>query len=201
MQTNALRQLILTSIRRVYHHIGKLPTITPQSAASAPQVFARSATYRHYRTPPRVAVGAPLVLPEAARWYRRQLSTGARRPGVRQPSVRRPGGQLVTMKLDTPQFHALFTPELNLLIELFAKHKYELRIAGGAVRDLLLGKACHDIDFATTATPSEMKEMFEREQIRMINTKGEKHGTITCRILDKVGTRWWFLFACIVLIL
>ena len=42
-----------------------------------------------------------------------------------------------------------------------------------------------DLDFATTATPDQMKEMFTTEGIRMINTKGEKHGTITARINDK----------------
>ena len=93
---------------------------------------------------------------------------------------------LVKMKLDTPEFHALFTPELNVLISLFDKHGYELRIAGGAVRDLLMGKQPQDVDFATTATPDEMKAMFEKEGIRMLNMKGEKHGTITCRINDKV---------------
>ena len=44
-----------------------------------------------------------------------------------------------------------------------------------------------DIDFATTATPAEMKAMFAAEEIRMLNTNGEKHGTITARINDKVG--------------
>ena len=92
-----------------------------------------------------------------------------------------------TMKLDTPQFKALFTPEVNRLIEIFSKYDYELRIAGGPVRDLLMNKDCHDMDFATTATPDEMKTMFEKEGIRMINMKGEKHGTITCRINDKVS--------------
>ena len=52
-------------------------------------------------------------------------------------------------------------------------------------RDLLNGRNPHDLDFATTATPQEMKEMFEKEQIRMLNNKGEKHGTITPRINDK----------------
>lgn len=42
-----------------------------------------------------------------------------------------------------------------------------------------------DVDFATTATPEQMKAMFEAEEIRMLNTKGEKHGTITVRINDK----------------
>lgn len=89
------------------------------------------------------------------------------------------------MKLDTPEFQALFTPELKTLIALFEKNNYEIRIAGGAVRDLLMGKQSHDIDFATTATPDQMKEMFELAGIRMINAKGEGHGTITARINDK----------------
>lgn len=49
-------------------------------------------------------------------------------------------------------------------------------------RDLLLGNSPKDLDFATTATPQEMKDMFTSENIRMINANGEKHGTITARI-------------------
>lgn len=30
-----------------------------------------------------------------------------------------------------------------------------------------------------------VKEMFTREEIRMLNKNGEEHGTITCRIDDK----------------
>ena len=101
--------------------------------------------------------------------------------------------QLQTMKLDSPEFHALFTPELQKLVVLFKKHDYELRIAGGAVRDLLLGRPSHDVDFATTATPDEMKAMFDAEKIRMINMRGEKHGTITCRIDDKVRATLGYL--------
>lgn len=42
-----------------------------------------------------------------------------------------------------------------------------------------------DLDFATTATPEQMKKMFDEEGVRMINLTGEKHGTITARINDK----------------
>lgn len=49
-------------------------------------------------------------------------------------------------------------------------------------RDLLLHKCPTDIDFATVATPTEMKAMFEANQIRMVNVNGEKHGTVTPRI-------------------
>lgn len=49
-------------------------------------------------------------------------------------------------------------------------------------RDLLDGKKPLDLDFASTATPTQMKEMFEKENVRMVNNNGEKHGTITPRI-------------------
>lgn len=46
----------------------------------------------------------------------------------------------------------------------------------------MLGLKPKDLDFATTATPDEMKKMLEEEGVRMINESGEKHGTITARI-------------------
>ncbi|XP_012273790.1 CCA tRNA nucleotidyltransferase 1, mitochondrial isoform X2 [Orussus abietinus] len=91
----------------------------------------------------------------------------------------------VIMKLDTPEFHSIFTPELNILSDLFKKYNFEIRIAGGAVRDMLMGMMPKDIDFATTATPDQMKDMFTKENIRMINMNGEKHGTVTSRINNK----------------
>jgi len=94
-----------------------------------------------------------------------------------------------TMKPESPRrlsLESIFTPELGDLEQLFRRHGYELRIAGGAVRDLLTEKVPSDLDFATTATPDEMKRMFEMENIRMINKRGEEHGTVTCRINDKV---------------
>ncbi|XP_043496139.1 CCA tRNA nucleotidyltransferase 1, mitochondrial isoform X3 [Polistes fuscatus] len=91
----------------------------------------------------------------------------------------------IIMKLDNSIFHSLFTPELNVLSELFKKYNYPLRIAGGAVRDILMDLKPTDLDFATTATPEQMKNLFTKEEIRMINANGEKHGTITARINDK----------------
>lgn len=91
----------------------------------------------------------------------------------------------VIMKLDTPEFHSILTTEVNALSDIFKKYNYEIRVAGGAVRDILMGKTPTDLDFATTATPQEMKEMFTKENIRMVNSNGEKHGTITPRINDK----------------
>ncbi|KAL5287045.1 TRNT1 family protein [Megaselia abdita] len=93
----------------------------------------------------------------------------------------------VVTKLQSKEFQSLFTPELTKLISVFDKHKFELRIAGGAVRDLLMNIEPKDVDFATTATPTQMKEMFVEEEIRLVNMNGEKHGTITPRINDSVN--------------
>ncbi|KAJ8944169.1 hypothetical protein NQ314_009531 [Rhamnusium bicolor] len=93
----------------------------------------------------------------------------------------------VIMKLDSVEFKSIFSEELAVLVSLFKEYGYEIRIAGGAVRDLLIGKRPTDLDFATTATPSQMKDMFTAEKIRMININGEKHGTITPRINDKAN--------------
>ncbi|CAH0400537.1 unnamed protein product [Chilo suppressalis] len=91
----------------------------------------------------------------------------------------------VVTKLDSPEFKSIFTSEVQELRRLFDKYNYEIRIAGGAVRDLLLGQKPKDLDFATVATPQQMKDMFTVENVRMINMNGEKHGTITPRINDK----------------
>lgn len=53
------------------------------------------------------------------------------------------------------------------------------------MRDILMNIRPVDIDFATTATPTQMKKILEDKQIRMINCGGEKHGTVTARIDDK----------------
>jgi len=76
---------------------------------------------------------------------------------------------------------------MTFISDLFTSNGFEIRIAGGAVRDLLMGKVPDDIDFATTATPEQMKEMFTKANVRMINALGEKHGTITARINDTVN--------------
>ncbi|CAF3814762.1 unnamed protein product [Rotaria sp. Silwood1] len=106
----------------------------------------------------------------------------------RTPTVVRYRAQskmLITQKIDTPEYRTLLTPNLLKLAEIFKANKYELRVAGGAVRDILMGINPHDVDFATTATPEQVKQMLTKENIRMINLNGEKHGTITARINDK----------------
>jgi tRNA nucleotidyltransferase (CCA-adding enzyme) len=44
----------------------------------------------------------------------------------------------------------------------------------------------HDIDLATTATPDQMKTMFKKENIKMIDMhNAEAHGTVIVRLNDR----------------
>lgn len=110
--------------------------------------------------------------------------------------------KLVTMQVPAEKMAPLLTPPLLKLSGIFRKHGYELRIAGGAVRDLLSGGVPHDLDLATTATPTQMKSMFAEETaavrasdplspehggFRLFNNNGERHGTVSLRVDDQVN--------------
>lgn len=60
---------------------------------------------------------------------------------------------------------------------------YEARVAGGAVRDLLLGLTPKDYDVATTARPEKVLELFEQCGLQVIPT-GLQHGTVTVVVPD-----------------
>jgi len=76
---------------------------------------------------------------------------------------------------------SILSPDVKRMGKIFARSGYEIRIVGGAVRDVALGKDPKDIDLATDATPNEMIEMFKKEGIRHVPS-GIEHGTITAVI-------------------
>lgn len=92
---------------------------------------------------------------------------------------------LKTYDVNTPLFKSIISPELVSIKELFSKYGFELRIAGGAVRDLLMKIQPHDVDLATNAFPDQMLHIFKKENIRIFNLNGIKHGTVTIRINEK----------------
>ncbi len=57
-------------------------------------------------------------------------------------------------------------------------------VVGGCVRDFLMGKHPHDVDIATSATPSQMKSVFFEKKI--VET-GISHGTLSVQF----GTTWF----------
>ncbi len=56
----------------------------------------------------------------------------------------------------------------------FEAANHELSVVGGAVRDSLLGRRVSDYDFATSATPAEVQQLF-----RHTIPTGIQHGTVT----------------------
>ena len=60
----------------------------------------------------------------------------------------------------------------------------KVRFVGGCVRKTLCAEKADDIDLATTLEPNEMKERFDKANIKVIDT-GISHGTITA-ILNQI---------------
>lgn len=88
--------------------------------------------------------------------------------------------------LNTDLFRkVVLTEDLKKLQKLFTKYEFELRIAGGAVRDLLMDIEPHDVDLATDALPEQMLDVFRKERIKIFNLNGIKHGTVTVRINER----------------
>lgn len=73
-----------------------------------------------------------------------------------------------------------YTPPhgLRVLMKAFADTGHQIRIVGGAVRDLLLGQEPKDVDLCTTATPEEMIALGKAYGFTVIPT-GLQHGTVT----------------------
>jgi len=91
--------------------------------------------------------------------------------------------QFITEAQMTKQaFKHLMTPAVKTLRDVVEASGFEIRIVGGAVRDLVSGKDPKDIDMASTATPDEMTAMLDKAGIQWIPT-GLQHGTITA-VLD-----------------
>ena len=67
---------------------------------------------------------------------------------------------------------------LQRLLQALCEDGEEARIAGGAVRDALLGRDVSDIDIATTTLPDETERRAQAAGFRTVPT-GKEHGTIT----------------------
>lgn len=64
------------------------------------------------------------------------------------------------------------------IMKILEKEHFDAYAVGGCVRDILLGKPCHDEDVTTNATPAQMKKVFQKYGFNVVET-GIQHGTIT----------------------
>jgi putative nucleotidyltransferase with HDIG domain len=80
--------------------------------------------------------------------------------------------------MGNPRIH----PVLNEVAAVFAGRGKQAFLVGGAVRDLIRGKAAKDWDLATDALPEEVAALFRGGKRRWpVIPTGIKHGTVTLR--------------------
>lgn len=84
-------------------------------------------------------------------------------------------------RLVEQQLAEKFPPEVNFLFKIFGD---DIRLVGGCVRDLLLGKKIADFDFATRFLPEEMLKILQKNGVKAVPT-GLKFGTITAVVDGK----------------
>ena len=70
------------------------------------------------------------------------------------------------------------------VLEILEDNGFKARLAGGCVRDRVMGQPAKDIDIATDAKPDEVSLIFKQKNFRTVPT-GIDHGTIT--IIGKFG--------------
>jgi poly(A) polymerase len=74
-------------------------------------------------------------------------------------------------------------PVAGRLGRLFTEAGHELYLVGGSVRDALLGRLGHDLDFTTSARPDDVEALLRRFS-RSVWTIGKEFGTIGCKVSD-----------------
>ena len=68
--------------------------------------------------------------------------------------------------------------ETRTLFDAFHSKGFQIYFVGGCVRNAVLGVPVHDLDLATDATPSDMRDLAKTHQFKIVPT-GEDHGTMT----------------------
>lgn len=88
------------------------------------------------------------------------------------------------IQISDEKFQDLINPDLQEIIEALQSNGYQVRIVGGAVRDILLGDSPRDIDLITDASPDEVIYTLSENDIEA-DVWGIKHGTVKA-IIKKV---------------
>jgi tRNA nucleotidyltransferase (CCA-adding enzyme) len=71
--------------------------------------------------------------------------------------------------------------QVREVMERLEQNNFRAYLVGGVVRDIIQGRAPKDYDIATSATPAQVRELFEK-----VAPTGEKHGTVTV-FVDGLG--------------
>src|ERR1051326_5835571 len=86
-------------------------------------------------------------------------------------------------RINMSPLQAKFTPNLHRLVRIITAYGFKIRIVGGAVRDVLIGRPPRDIDMITDAVPDAVMYILGKHDMNYI-TKGIPHGTVKIRFAD-----------------
>lgn len=81
------------------------------------------------------------------------------------------------IQIEDEKFQGLINEDLHKIIDALKANEFEVRIVGGAVRDILLGEQPRDIDLLTDATPDEVIYTLSLHGIES-DVWGIRHGTV-----------------------
>ena len=84
---------------------------------------------------------------------------------------------------DIPKTEKRIPDYVSSILGLLEKEGHMAYVAGGAVRDIVLGTVPHDYDVATSARPEETLDIFRRAGLDYYDN-GIKHGTVTAITSD-----------------
>ena len=79
---------------------------------------------------------------------------------------------------------------LEALTAAFAAQGHRLYLVGGPVRDHILGRAIHDVDLTTAATPDEIRRVASKVNPSSVYDVGARFGTIGMIFHDPDGHPW-----------
>jgi len=80
-------------------------------------------------------------------------------------------------KVTQDQVSDLISPPIQQILQIIEDHGFQVRIVGGAIRDILMGLQPRDIDLATNALPDQLIFMFVTSGLD-IDAFGIRHGTV-----------------------
>ena len=72
----------------------------------------------------------------------------------------------------------LLPPIINRILTLLTEQGFAAYVVGGAVRDLLLGKAPGDFDVATSARPESVISILEPAGFTVVGELGQNFGVV-----------------------
>jgi tRNA nucleotidyltransferase/poly(A) polymerase len=80
-------------------------------------------------------------------------------------------------RINMEPLERLFTDNFHRLVKTVEGYGFKIRVVGGSVRDMLIGRTPRDIDLNTDALPDEIMYVLEKHDYKYV-TKGIPHGTV-----------------------